>query len=312
MVGKDSAAGAGARFGRTLLHVGLVEWAVLLYLIVLAGMLAFAPAHRGPGQYLPLVLAVLGVLVLAVWVYRRCLEGRPVYRFCFHAILIAGVMVPFFQLRDMIPIINPGDVDAQLRAVDLRLFGGDAAIWFEQFATPFSSAWFAASYFGYYLVGGAFVVGMMLFCRSQMVFIEFGLVVLGTVCVGTTLYCVFPALGPYVYLGDQFLGPLPEECLVPFVHSTVQHGPLRDVFPSMHAGVPVAIFLFSARHIRPVAVICGLWVPHIVISTIFLRYHYLIDVIAGVLLAILWFLAARPMLRAYQRLRRRHGVFAGP
>jgi membrane-associated phospholipid phosphatase len=105
---------------------------------------------------------------------------------------------------------------------------------------------------------------------------------------------------------------LPDDTVVPFVHSSIQHGPLRDVFPSMHAGVPVAIFLFSARYFRPVAVICGLWVPHIVISTMFLRYHYMIDVIAGILLAILWFLAARPMLLAYQRLRHHHGVFAGP
>jgi len=252
------------------------------------------------------------VVVAATVVYRKYFEGRPVIRFFFHAALIAGVTVPFFQLREMIPIICPEDVDAQLRALDLWLFGGDAAVWFERFATPFASAWFAASYFGYYVVGGSFVVGMMLFCRRQMVFLEFGLVVLGTVCVGTALYCVFPALGPYVYLADQFLGPLPGETVVPFVHGTIQHGPLRDAFPSMHAGVPVAIFLLSARHFRPVAAICGLWVPHIVISTMFLRYHYLIDVIAGVLLAILWFLAARPMLRAYQRLRRRNEVWAGP
>jgi len=306
----NAKASVGARTGRTLLHVGLIEWLVLLYLIVLAGMLVFTPAERGPAPHLALVLVVLFVEVTAIVVYRKYFEGRPVIRFWFHATVIAGIMVPFFQLRDMIPIINPEEVDAQLRSLDLWLFGGDAAIWLEQFATPFVSEWFAASYFGYYIVGGSFVVGMMLFCRRQMVFLEFGLVVLGTVCVGTTLYCVFPAFGPYVYLADQFLGPLPGETMVPFVHGTIQHGPLRDVFPSMHAGVPVAIFLFC--YFRPVAVICGLWVPHIVISTMFLRYHYLIDVVVGVALAILWFLASRPMLRAYQRLRRRYGVHAGP
>jgi membrane-associated phospholipid phosphatase len=295
-----------------LLHVGLVEWLVLLYLLAFTGMLVFTPADRGTTPILVLVLVVLAVLVAAIAVYRKHFEGRPVFKFFFRALIVAGVMVPFFQLREMIPMVNPDDMDAQLRALDLWLFGGDAAIWFEQFATPFSSAWFAASYFGYYVVGGSLVVGMMLFCRRDMVFMEFGLVVLGTVCVGTTLYCLVPALGPYVYLADQFLGPLPDETVVPFVHGTIQHGPLRDVFPSMHAGVPVAIFLFSARHFRPVAVICGLWVPHIVISTMFLRYHYLIDVVAGVLLAILWFLAARPMLRAYQRLRLRLSVHAGP
>jgi membrane-associated phospholipid phosphatase len=304
--------GIAKQVSRTLLYVGLVEWLVLLYLLAFTGMLVFTPAERGTTPILVLVLVVLALLVTAIVVYRKYFDGRPVFSFFFRALLIAAVMVPFFQLREMIPMVSPEDMDAQLRALDLWLFGGDAAIWFEQFATPFTSAWFAASYFGYYVVGGSFVVGMMLFCRRDMVFVEFGLVVLGTVCVGTTLYCVVPALGPYVYLADQFLGPLPDETVVPFVHASIQHGPLRDVFPSMHAGVPVAIFLFSARYFRPVAVICGLWVPHIVISTLFLRYHYLIDVVVGILLAILWFLAARAMIRAYQRLRRRHRVFATP
>lgn len=294
------------------MHVGLVEWLVLLYLLAFTGMLVFTPVDRGTTPILILVLVVLALLVAAIVVYRGYLEGRPVFKFFFRALIVAGVMIPFFQLREMIPMVNPEDMDAQLRALDLWLFGGDAAVWFEQFATPFSSAWFAASYFGYYVVGGSFVVGMMLFCRRDMVFMEFGLVVLGTVCVGTILYCVVPALGPYVYLADQFLGPLPDDSVVPFVHGTIQHGPLRDVFPSMHAGVPVAIFLFSARYFRPAAVICGLWMPHIVISTMFLRYHYLIDVVAGILLAVFWFVAARPMLRAYQRLRRGHFVHAGP
>jgi membrane-associated phospholipid phosphatase len=297
---------------RMLLRVGLVEWLVLLYLLAQVGMLTFTPAERGTAPFLILLLVVEAILVTAIVVYRKYFEGRPVFRFFFRALLIAGVMVPFFQLRDMIPIITPVDMDAELRALDLWLFGGDASIWFEQFATPFTSAWFAACYFGYYIVGGSFVVGMMLFCRRDIVFIEFGLVVLGTVCVGTTLYLVVPALGPYAYMADQFLGPLPDDTVVPFVHRSIQHGPLRDVFPSMHAAVPVAIFLFSARYFRPVAVVCGLWVPHIVISTMFLRYHYLIDVIVGIALAVAWFLAARPMLRAYQGLRRRHDVFTEP
>jgi membrane protein YdbS with pleckstrin-like domain len=71
----------GARIGRTLLHVGLIEWLVLLYLIVLAGMLVFTPAERGPASHLALVLVVLFVLVAAIVVYRKYFDGRPVIRF---------------------------------------------------------------------------------------------------------------------------------------------------------------------------------------------------------------------------------------
>jgi membrane-associated phospholipid phosphatase len=295
-----------------LLRVGLMEWLVILFLIAQAILLATTPSERGPFPYLLVVLSTFAVFLAGTWVYRNYLDGRPVPRFFFRLLIISGVVVPYAFFQKTIPMINPEEVDAGLRAVDLWLFGGDAAVWLERFATPFSCAWFGISYVGYYLVGILFLCGMLLFCRRTMVFTEFGVLILGCLTVALIPYNFFPALGPYHHIPDQFVGPLPEYGVVPFVHAVIQNGPLRDVFPSLHTGIPLAVFLFSARHYRWVALACGLWVPHIVISTMFLRYHYLIDVIAGALLAVLWFAAARPLVRGYQRLRHRHGVNAEP
>jgi len=292
------------------LRAGLEEWLVIVFLLVLGGRLAGVPAERGTGPYLGLVAGMLVLVVGATVVYRWRFEGRRWPRTAFRLALIAGVAVPYGVLRDMLPVIHPGEVDAGLAAVDLALFGGHAAVWFERFATPFNSAWLAVSYVGYYLVAALFLVGMLLFCRRHNVFVEFGVMVLGVICTGIVLYTFFPAQGPYVYLADRFLAPLPEHTVVPFVHGVMRSGPLRDVFPSMHTAVPVVLFLFSARNLRWAAVAAGLWVPHIVVSTMYLRYHYLIDVIAGVVLAAGWFVLAPPAIRAYQRLRRRHDIDA--
>lgn len=298
------------RLWRALLRVGLEEWLVIVFLLVLAARLAVVPGERGPLPYLGLVAGMLVLVVVATGVYRWRFEGRRRPRTAFRVALIAGVAVPYGVLRDMIPVIHPGDVDAGLAALDLALFGGHAAVGLERFATPFASAWFAVSYVGYYPVAALFLVGMLLFCRRHAVFVEFGVMVLGVICTGIVLYTFFPAQGPYVYLAESFQAPLPEQAVVPFVHGVMRSGPLRDVFPSMHTAVPVLLFLFSARHVRWAAVAAGLWVPHIVVSTMYLRYHYLIDVVAGVVLAVAWFVLSPPAIRAYQRLRRRHGVLA--
>lgn len=292
--------------------MGLLEWLAILFLIVMAVRLALTPAPRGPVPYLLLVLATLGFLVVATVVYRKFLEGPRLTRFFFRVLIIASIVVPYAFFQELIPMINPIEVDPELRALDLALFGGDASIWLERYATPFSSAWFAISYVGYYLVGSLFLLGMLLFCRRVGVFAEFGVLILGCVVVSLITYTFLPALGPYHHMAGEFLGPLPEDRVVPWVHAFIQNGPLRDVFPSLHTGIPLAVFMFSARYFRWVALACGLWVPHIVISTMFLRYHYLIDVIAGAALAVAWFLAARPLVRGYQRLRESHQVAAHP
>ncbi len=298
--------------GRALLHVGLLEWAVGLHLVGFSLRLLWAHDPVAARPYLVFVVATLAVLIASTIIYRRFFEGRSVPRLVHQGLVVAAVFLPFFKLQKMIPIIQPEVFDAQLRAIDQWLFGVDASVWLERFATPVSSAWFAASYYGYYVVGGTFIAGMMLFCRRQEELIEFGLMLCGAACVADLMYTVVPAFGPYRHLAHLFTGPLPEDSLVPFVHQVIQNGPLRDVFPSMHTCIPLCIFLFSARYLPWAAVVTGLWLPHIWVSTLFLRYHYLIDVLAGMCLALAVFLIARPAIRAYQRLRRRHGVIAGP
>ena len=125
-------------------------------------------------------------------------------------------------------------------------------------------------------------------------------------------YTFVPARGPYYYLASVFSGPVPGDTVVPFVHEFIKNGPLRDVFPSMHTCLPLAIFLFSARYYRKVAFVTGIWIPHIIMATMYLRYHYLIDVLAGITLAVGLFVVARPALMGYQSLRKKYGIVAGP
>jgi membrane-associated phospholipid phosphatase len=91
-----------------------------------------------------------------------------------------------------------------------------------------------------------------------------------------------PAAGPYVAMAGDFVRPLEGGWLTRIHHAIVVRGTNGvDVFPSLHCGVTSFLLFFDRRHaprryrllLVPVAI---LWT-----STIYLRYHYFVDVVAG-------------------------------
>ena len=67
-------------------------------------------------------------------------------------------------------------------------------------------------------------------------------------------------------------------------------GAQKDIFPSLHTAVPTFIAIFSFRHRRLVPFkyswpVMAFVATQIIIATLFLRWHYLVDVVAGLTLA---------------------------
>jgi len=111
--------------------------------------------------------------------------------------------------------------------------------------------------------------------------------------IGFLGYLLVPAAGPHVAFARLFPTPLEGGFFWHLNHAMVTAGSNGvDVFPSLHTAVSVFILAFAYRHARrefwwlliPVAGIC--------VSTVYLRYHYLIDVICGLVLAFIGLAAA--------------------
>jgi membrane-associated phospholipid phosphatase len=69
-------------------------------------------------------------------------------------------------------------------------------------------------------------------------------------------------------------------------------GAQKDIFPSLHTAAPVFLTLFSFRNRRVLPFgytwpIMAFFAANIMIATLFLRWHWVIDVVAGLVLA--WF-----------------------
>lgn len=241
---------------------------------------------RHPGGIVRLGAAVAlgGVLVLL-------LRFRP------QAALTHGLrdVLPFAlcvliytNLHDTIGFVNPHDVHHHLAALDRALFGVSPTQWAERFITPARTEWMQFFYANFFWLAPS-VSLILLWKRRWTDFRAATLAVITCFFLGYALYVVFPAAPPRLALVHeytrnfrgypQFFSRLNAEAfsLLP-VDS-------RAAFPSLHTAVSVVMLACAWRHLRAwfwiaLPLVLGLWV-----STIYLRHHYVVDLLAGFALA---------------------------
>lgn len=238
------------------------------------------------------------------------LANGLVYRFT----LFLCVFLSYFQLRSILPAVSPHSLDADLLAFDLRVFGVEPSIAWDRYVTPHTTEWFAFFYFGYFFLLSAHVVPIMLLGKNRVRVAHFALGIFMVFCTGHLLYMVVPGWGPYRQLAGQFEHPLEGGLFWRLVRATVDAGgSQKDIFPSLHTATPTYFAIYSYIH-RRVFPFRFTWpfmafaATQIIIATMFLRWHYLIDIIAGITLATTAALLSRRIVLWETARRERQGL----
>jgi membrane-associated phospholipid phosphatase len=199
--------------------------------------------------------------------------------------------------------VNTTTVDRKLYQLDLSLFHFEPAMAWDHFVNSATTEWFSFFYFGYFLLMAVHVVPLLFFGRRKQIVGEFTFALIVLFSIGHTLYMVVPGYGPYRAMAGAFQNAFPNGPWHSLVMEAVHSGGAQmDIFPSLHTGAPTMLALFSYRNRNalpfrytwPVVTFCTV---NIIIATMFLRWHYLIDVIAGFSIAVTAVLISRPIVR---------------
>jgi membrane-associated phospholipid phosphatase len=225
---------------------------------------------------------------------------------------IAGVLrdwLPFllflmayetFQSR-VWELLLPRDRDAQLLAWDRWLFGETPAIPMERLLSPGLTDAMVVAYFLHLVLPP--VVAVVWYTRDRRVFREFLLAVLIAGLLGSVGYLAVPAVGPGIAFPNLFREGLRGGVYRPVLEFLDAARAPRDVFPSLHVAVSTIVLYYGGRRGRAwFAVLLPLVLANW-FSTVYLRYHYLVDVIAGWATAALACVLARALLRAEEKVR---------
>jgi hypothetical protein len=205
--------------------------------------------------------------------------------------LFAPMVSSYFALRYCLAALQPHLLDARLYAIDRALFGDTPSMLLDRFVTPVTVEWFAFFYYGYFFLVATYLVGTLIFDAGRRHY-ELLLATAIVVACGHTLYTIVPGIGPHDYCAKMFHHALVGGVWWGRVERAVHSGgAMLDIFPSLHTALPVLFVLHSFRHrehapFRRIWVVVALAVVNIVIATVFLRWHYGVDLIAGALLAV--------------------------
>jgi membrane-associated phospholipid phosphatase len=199
-------------------------------------------------------------------------------------------VIPAFFFMDctLVHRVHPVDYDAQLIAID-RAIGGTAVLaGMHAVETPLLTALAKWAWISYY--GVALLPGVALYLRRDRSAFEEARLAYALAWCGSYLgYFLVPAEGPG-YHAEAIGVPQPawtghSAALKGVIYAL--EGEARDTFPSGHAAIAALTIFLCARH--RLAAVARLAVPlsvAILASTLYLRYHYLVDVLAGTALGI--------------------------
>jgi membrane-associated phospholipid phosphatase len=238
-------------------------------------------------------------------------------RFTVKGVVVEGAPGAIDVLRDWVPplaliyvysALGPmlsqrlfPDRDTTMAELDQFLFfGHNPTKLCEAIISPPLSEWLGACY-TFYLPLFPIVLGALFMVRDRAPFREGAFALSLVLAVGYIGYSMVPVVGPvFTQTFDRsldlyFTGFIKEQLMdrtrVP-----------RDCFPSLHTGASMTL-LWAARHIPKLAWALAPFVLSIPFACVYLRYHYVTDVLAGLLLFALvatW-ARSRPLQAAFHR-----------
>lgn len=190
-------------------------------------------------------------------------------------------------------LLFPHDRDAMLLSWDRWLFGIEPAVYLQRIISPPLTAWMQFSY-TFHLYVMPIVAAFIYILRPRDRFREMmcGLVV---VCfIGMLGYIVVPAIGPMYTLHNVYTTPLSQPLNV--FNRPIQFIDFarirRDCFPSLHVGISFLIWLYAWRNSKVLFAILCPFIFSLWLSTVYLRFHYAVDCLAGLVLGPACFLLA--------------------
>ncbi|MEO8585707.1 MAG: phosphatase PAP2 family protein [Acidobacteriota bacterium] len=203
--------------------------------------------------------------------------------------VIACVVVIFDGLGPLIRAVNPVDKDVHLIAFDRWLTGTNPTVALERFATPLLSDVLTVFYSLYYF--HPIVLGTLVLLDDRARppatrdFSRYAFTMVFVFFVSYVGYFLVPAVGPRFTVTHA--GPLPRGAISQVIDHTLDwlESNKRDCFPSGHTMVVVAVLLEAARRSKKTFWIFLPFAVGLVMATVYCRYHYVADVLAGLTLA---------------------------
>ena len=247
------------------------------------------------------VLNLLTIIFVFLVAYTAETYRYKILRIIHYLYLIPLVLLTFKEIYFLIRPLRPNDYDQLLIDIDRWLFGADPTVFLYKFSHPVITEMLQIIYGMFYFL--PIILGLALLRKRKLVDADFAIF---TIIYGFFLsyigYFALPAIGPRFTLHDFHSEniEMPGILITGFlrdVTNAVESIPRgttnpesivqRDVFPSGHTMITLVVIYLSVKlksrsrfFLIPVGTL-------LIFATVYLRYHYVIDLIGGLVFMLL-------------------------
>lgn len=288
------------------------EWVTLVFFIFAAFFMQYhgVSIFSGWTEYVFFFMAMLapaflGIVLLLCFLVRKStlfegLEENPFTRIRIKE-LFRTLLTLFFSfyayshLKTIIPLVNSANYDNFFEAADKFLFFGYSPT---LLLLKIKGGWVVKlmfySYASFY-VAFCLSLAVAFLQKSELVMRKLVLGILLIYIIGIAGYYLFPAWAP-LFTTPELFAHIPNKYreLLWNGHLAVQANPAAfkasyflgvAAFPSLHGAHFLFLMLVAYYHQRPLFYVYIPWGILLYVSTIFMGWHYVVDLIAGVLIA---------------------------
>lgn len=277
-----------------------VEGPIVISAAIMFGLVAISAARRLPGA----LAGHSGARAMLVSTARNTVRDWAPF---------VGLMWAFQCMETYTGVVRKNTIDDFLYRLDLNWFGVEPTVWAGRLFHPLLTDWMALAYGLYFIMPMVLAASLSLRGRRED-FREMSTAVVIQLGIGFVLCLLFPAGPPRYYEPFQHGAFTP-----PHLHSffgifELQQGAFdsadpirtRSAFPSLHCSLALLTLIYAwrfgssvfPRRPRLYFQICLPLVVSLWLSTIYLRHHWIPDILAGLVLGFIANLIA-PWLRKH-------------
>lgn len=248
-------------------------------------------------SYLFINLLIISSIVTFATIVEKFNAGQ-LFVFVRNLYILPVVFYIYTQTQIYISIFNPHDYDNLMIEIDRFLFGVNPTEYLYQFANPWLTELLQFSYMLFFVM--PLLVGFELYFKGDhRKYVDFTRTIAFAFFVSYLLYFFLPAVGPRFTLHDfdSINIELPGLLFTDFFRDIVNIGggiypevPMslyhRDCMPSGHTMVTIVNIWLAFRYKSVSRWGICFFGTCLIFGTVYLRYHYVIDVIAGLLFGV--------------------------
>ena len=202
------------------------------------------------------------------------------------------------EMALLIPAVRHTDSDQWLADLDFRFWGANPNVWLERIHTPALTEFLQAVYTVF--VPAVLLIAFLLWKKRRIAEFQYYAFLIALGFLASYLgYLLVPARGPRFLLKHLQHIPLQGMWLFQAMQNTLDRleSAHYDCFPSGHTELTILAWWGSRMVSNRLFRIYFAYTPLIIFATVYLRYHYTVDLLAGVVLAAVLICSAPSLYR---------------